>query len=543
MSNKLTDVDLRRFDESLAQIRHIVEGEKRANASAELIESVADWPFGEEFVARTVGPALERYLHLTALLDQHALLYPTLSPESFSDPWVKAWQNVLQRLEQLLLERIRVQPGCANFQLAPSEDLVTQITQFQMPKLAFDQQFFKTCETLEEAQAYIRRLPWDQRLQVWRVPVTEWRFAKKLSSSNPLHRLRRSEAYLSLSDAGPPPTQKQVNELAVTIYRVVKRAKKLAEREGKPLRIQAAELHTCLEGVWGTNVLTRVAALLGIEVIGVEGGRDRTHRNFEDKRLEAKRSYDSGVLPPETDEHSKMPERQRQSQAFQILAALEAGYRLEDIVDCDPLRETGTHPERHEESARILKKIAKRGQNCLFMQGAMHTAAMHPEMVKDTSAHTLVFNTSHALYNWSTDTYSENLADAVILDRHNMKDLAIGNEIIQIVVPGGEIRSTGEAFALSRGAQKAFRIRVLIAELTELLIKTPVRYVLGLTTGSGAGAVATTVTGGNAARDSIIGAVAGIGVVKIAAYARTKQTNRMLRNGSPDHSPIAKRRR
>jgi hypothetical protein len=104
----------------------------------------------------------------------------------------------------------------------------------------FDAQFSKTYTTLEQAQAYVCTLPWDQRLQIWRVPVFEWRFAKKPSPS-PLCRLRRAEAYLSLSDAGHLPTQNQVGQLAVTIYRVVKQAKRLAKRGGKPLRILAGE--------------------------------------------------------------------------------------------------------------------------------------------------------------------------------------------------------------------------------------------------------------------------------------------------------------
>jgi hypothetical protein len=442
MSKKLTDVDLWRFDERLAEIKQIRDGEQRANAIAALIESVADWPFGEEFVAKTIGPALERYQRLTDLLDPAALLYTTLSPDSFLDPWTKVWRNVLQKLEQLLLTSIRARPGCANFQLAPSEDLGAQIKQFHSPKLAFDRQFFGTLATLDEAQAYIRTLPWDQRLQIWRVPQSEWRFAKKLNPSNPLNLLRGNVAYLSLSDAGPPPTQKQIDELAVTIYRVVKRARKLAKREGKPLRIVAVGLDTCEEGRCGTNLLTGFAARLDFELI--------------------------------------VPQ----------------------------------------------------------------ASAIEAEIASGTSAYTLVFNTSHRLYNLSTRTNSQHLADAAILGRHNLKELATGKKIIQIVMPGGEIRSDQEAFALSRGAQEAFSIRsVLIAEFTELLLKTPVRYVLGFVTGTGAGVVATTVTQGNAVHDSLVGAAAGIGAVKIASYARTKKANRIQRSGASGHSPIAKTRR
>jgi hypothetical protein len=399
----------------------------------------------------------------------------------------------------------------------------------------FDAQFFKTCTTLEQAQAYVRTLPWDQRLQIWRVPVSEWRFAKKLSPSNPLYRLRRTESYLSLSDAVPPPSQKQVCKLAVTIYRIVKQAKRLAKREGKPLRILAGELHTCPEGNLATNILTLVAARLGIEVIAVEGGEDKVepYPNFADHLQEANESYNRHVFPSETDERSAMPERQRQSQAFQVLAALEAGYRLDDIVDCDPLRETGTHAERHKKSAEILKEIAESGKGCLSMQGAMHASALEPEMATDASAHTLVFNTSHTLYNWSIGTNSEHLADAVILDGQNLKELATGNKIIQIVVPGGQIRSVHEAFALSRGARKALSTRsLLVAAFAELL-----------TTGIGAGAVSSNATRGSALRDSIVGAAAVIRVRKIASYARTRQAKRMHRNDAPVHSPGARRHR
>jgi hypothetical protein len=103
----------------------------------ELVRVLSAEALREEWVTtKPDGEALSRYrnlrsLILGALIDNVALIAPTIAPGSYENSTVIAWQLAQGRLERVLMASVRTQPGYEDFQPSLSEDPLTQLAKRQ----------------------------------------------------------------------------------------------------------------------------------------------------------------------------------------------------------------------------------------------------------------------------------------------------------------------------------------------------------------------------------------------------------------------------